>query len=262
MLLKALKDLPTAVNLIRAGDLFHETNEERANEWIVTGYAEVYRYPPNEPKPVNADLAWEGATVVILASGESLTLEQCAMVGLWQDNPFHRVIVINTTFRLAPWADLLYACDGKWWNAVDPTTNMKYAEEAAQHFNKDNMWTQDKGAADLYGLRYIKSLRKQGLSKVKGVIHQGANSGFQAINLAYLAGARRFILLGFDCKGNHWHGNHPGPINTGMPHGTWKKEFQILAADLEKEKVDVVNCSPGTALRAFRTGDLAEELLK
>jgi len=262
MLLKALKDLPTAVNTIRQGDLFHELNDEKAQEWIATGYAEKYLYPPNEPKPVKADLAWEGATVVILASGESLTAEQVEMVRLWQTDPFCRVIAINTTFRLAPWADLLYACDGKWWDCVDPNTKIKYAEEAAQHFSKDAMWTQDKRAAEVYGLRYVKSERKPGLSRVKGVIHQGANSGFQAINLAFLAGARRFILLGFDCKGNHWHGSHPSPINTGMPHSTWKKEFITLAADLEKEGVEVVNCSPGTALRAFKTGKLDEELLK
>lgn len=262
MLLKALKDLPTAVNTIRAGDLFHEHNDEKAEEWIATGYAEIHRYPPNEPIPVRASLAWEGATVVVLASGPSLTQEQCLMVRMWQDNPLRRVIAINTTFRLAPWADLLYACDGKWWDAVDPTSKMKYAEEAAQHFSKDCMWTQDRGASERYGIRFIRSEKKPGLSKVAGIIRQGANSGFQAINLAYLAGARRFILLGFDCKGEHWHGKHPDSINTGMPHALWKKEFQTLAADLSKEGVDVVNCSPGTALRAFRLGDLGQELLK
>lgn len=262
MLLKALKDLPTSVNTIREGDLFHEHNPDQVHEWIVTGYAEEYKFPINAPKPVEADLVWGGATVVILASGESLTTEQCDLVKLWQSEPFNRVIAINTTFRRAPWADMLYACDGKWWNCVDPETKITYAEEAAQHFPKERMWTQDKSAANTYGLRYIKSERKPGLSKAKGIIHQGANSGFQAINLAFLAGARRFILLGFDCKGNHWHGSHPSPINTGMPHSTWKKEFVTLAADLEREGVEVVNCSPGTALKAFRQGNLEEELLK
>ena len=261
MLLRALKDIPTAVNAIKAGDLFHETNLLAAEEWIKTKYAEPYVYPINEPKPVVADLVWTGATVAVLASGESLTVEQCEMVKAWRSDT-HRAIAINTTFRLAPWADLLYACDGKWWECVDPVTKTKYAEEAAQHFTKDSMWTQDKRAAEVYGLRYIKSERKSGLSRAKGIIHQGANSGFQAINLAYLAGARKFILLGFDCKGNHWHGSHPSPINTGMPHNHWKKEFQILSADLEKEGIEVVNCSPGTALKAFKQGDLVEELAK
>lgn len=262
MLLKALKDLPTSVNTIRAGDLFHEHNAVQAEDWVKTGYATPYTYPVNEPKPVNADLVWGGATVVILASGESLTVEQCEKVHAWQLAPFNRVIAINTTFRRAPWADLLYACDGKWWTCVDPETKITYAEEASQHFAKENMWTQDRLAATQYGLHYIKSERRPGLSKAKGVIHQGANSGFQAMNLAYLAGARKFILLGFDCKGSHWHGSHPSPINTGMPHSTWKKEFLTLAADFEREGIEVVNCSPGTALRAFRQGDLDEELAK
>jgi hypothetical protein len=27
-----------------------------------------------------------------------------------------KVVAINTSFQLVPWADMLYACDGKWWD--------------------------------------------------------------------------------------------------------------------------------------------------
>lgn len=80
---------------------------------------------------------------------------------------------------------------------------------------------------------------------------QNANGGFQAINLAYLAGAQRIYLFGFDCKGGHWHGDHPAGINSRLPHTLWLQHAKVLAGDLRDAKVTVMNCSPGTALRCF-----------
>lgn len=264
MLLKALKDIPTTVNAIPAGSLFHELDGERAEQWVKQGYAEIHTVPPGESlrSPVVDDLSWEGATAVIIASGESLTEEQCAKVQEWQSNPLRRVAAINTSFRRAPWADILYACDGTWWDAVDAKTGVTYFAEASQYFAPSEMWTQDKKAADKYNLRWVKSQNGEGVSKRRGVIHQGANSAFQVMNLLYLSGVRKFILLGVDCKGGHWHGKHPQSIDRGHPYGEWKKAFASMARDFNAEGVEVVNCSPGTALKAFPVGNLEEELAK
>lgn len=90
----------------------------------------------------------------------------------------------------------------------------------------------------------------------KGKVHYGANSGYQAINLAYLFGAKKIILLGFDCKRgpkneSHHHGDHPGPLNKDMPIHTWRKAFPQLSADLKAEGVEVVNATRDTALECF-----------
>ena len=55
---------------------------------------------------------WRGRTVVCIASGPSLTAEDCELVR----ESGCPVIVTNTTFRLCPWADMLYAFDRPWWN--------------------------------------------------------------------------------------------------------------------------------------------------
>lgn len=90
------------------------------------------------------------------------------------------------------------------------------------------------------------------------MIHNGGNSGYQAINLAYLWGARRLVLLGFDCKKDkagkrHWFGEHPSPLTLTQEstYADWRRNFTALAADLKKEGVEVINCSPDSALACW-----------
>ena len=155
---------------------------------------------------------------------------------------------------MALWSDVLYACDGEWWD--------KYIQDVLLRF-KGESWTQDIPVASKYGLNRIEGERSEGLGKDK--IHYGANSGYQAINLAYLFGAKKIILLGFDMKrGNdnksHWHGEHPGPLNNSMPIKTWVKNFWKLAEDLRNEKVEVINATRDTALECFNKVNLGEAL--
>lgn len=201
-------------------------------------------------------LAWEGATVVILASGPSLSVEQCHVVRLWRemDRQHHKVIAINTTFRRAPWADVIYACDAPWWNV--------YHDEA-RSFCEGELWTQDKASAARYGLHWIESAQQFGLSPTPGLIYQGTNSGYQAIGLAYDGGAVRMVLLGYDMhsqNGAHWHGVHPPGLDPKMHFHVWIKRFEKLADDLEKAGVEVVNATPGSALPYFNRADLIAAL--
>jgi hypothetical protein len=146
---------------------------------------------------------------------------------------------------LALWADILYACDGEWWD--------RYIENVLLTFSGE-LWTQDVPAASKYGINRIEADGACGLGRDK--IHYGANSGYQAINLAYLFGAKRVILLGFDMRRSddrksHWHGDHPGPLNKDMPIKAWVKNFWKLAEDLKGENVEVINSTRDTALECF-----------
>lgn len=95
-------------------------------------------------------------------------------------------------------------------------------------------------------------------------LHFGNNSGYQAINLAYLLGATTIILLGFDMKRKagktHFFGDHPyhrndqGPTDPIMQR--WCGNFVQLAQDLRDEGVDVYNASRETALTAFERREL------
>lgn len=271
----ALKDIPGSIP-IRAGQEFIEQDPTQAQYWITTKFARLKdERPLSAPIPVSSPLAppansslpeqkavnsrgwdglfWDGFEVAILASGESLTEEQCEQVRGWRASASkRRVIAINTTFRRALWADLLYACDFRWWDT--------YHDEARENFTGE-LWTQDPPAAQKFAdLHLIRSEKQRGLSTRPGIINQGNNSGYQAINLAFLAGATRMFLLGYDCKGGHWHGDHPAGLNSRLPFKVWLQEFQYLARHLDIEKVEVLNCSPGTALTTFKKTTLEEAL--
>jgi hypothetical protein len=196
---------------------------------------------------------WKGATVVILASGESLTEGQCELVRQWRAWSIggdRRVIAINTTFRRAPWCDVIYACDEHWWDLYHAETRQIPAER----------WTQNPPAATRYGITLITSRKGLGLCREPGAINQGKNGGYQAIGLAYHFAVARVVLLGYDMHGGHWHGEHPDPLDKRMNFGQWLPLFDRLAADLQREGVDVVNCTPGTALTCFRQAGLEEVL--
>jgi hypothetical protein len=200
-------------------------------------------------------LAWNGATVALLASGASLSVEQCERVRAWRDArpDLRKAIAINTTFRRAPWADVLYACDWAWWQV--------YVDEVRASF-AGALWTQDDFAAKQYRLNFIGSENAPGLSRTPGVIYQGANSGYQAIGLAHQAGVKRIVLLGYDMRGGHWHGDHPARLNRAQNFNTWLANFRNLAVDLVDAGVVVVNASTSTetVLRCFPQVELEDAL--
>ncbi len=181
------------------------------------------------------------SVIGICASGPSLTPEDVrtlrAKVG--------RLIVINTSFRLALDADHLYACDRKWWDY--------YHAEVERTF-KGAKWCYEKQAAKDYGIYCVEgSCQGKGLNRAPFRVNTGGNSGYQALNLAYHLGATRVILLGYDMQGNtHWHGDHPPPLNnTHSNYADYRKRMQALASDLQSEGVEVINATRDTALECF-----------
>ncbi|HWI12242.1 MAG TPA: hypothetical protein VNU48_12990 [Burkholderiaceae bacterium] len=265
-----MKPVPNSVGMIGPGQQF-KANDDHAQRLIASGHARF----DDGTTPAWDGIRWPGATVVILASGPSLTVEQCEQVQVWCKSAggaggagaeqMRRCIAINTTFRRAPWADVLYACDAPWWRAADDETKRhgfrSHCEEAAAVF-RGELWTQDDAARREFRINWVESQRAAGLGKRPGLIHQGGNGGYQAMNLAYHAGAKRLILLGFDMHGTHWHGKYENGLTNTPKHlfQVWIDNFAALARDLTAESVEVVNCSPGSALKCFPAMDLAEAL--
>src|SRR6478735_2256963 len=68
------------------------------------------RPPPDVHAVSSVPRRFPEATVVCLGGGPSLTPED---VGACRGRAV--VIAISDAYRLAPWADVLYSCDAKWW---------------------------------------------------------------------------------------------------------------------------------------------------
>lgn len=189
--------------------------------------------------------AWVGETVVCAATGPSLTAEDLALV---RDRA--RVIVVNDAYTVAPWADVLYAADARWWNwhqGANAFHGVKYSLSPE---------------ARVYGVTILRKGRTQGLSLDAGTLNTGLNSGYQAINLAVLYGAARIVLLGYDMlrgpgRREHFFGSHPsgGPPNLAR----FLPQFQTLVTPLAQAGVEVVNCTRRTAIRCFPQRPLEAE---
>jgi hypothetical protein len=140
------------------------------------------------------------------------------------------VICVNTTFRLTPWADVLYAMDRAWWEM--------HIREVKQSFS---------------GLSVSPLTNCFSTQKARIDTKQMSNSGAGAIALAATWGAAKIYLLGYDCQKtdnkSHWHGDHPRKLgNAGsMPH--WPSHFRMVAQRFPA--VNIFNCSRETALNIF-----------
>jgi hypothetical protein len=201
--------------------------------------------------PSNFDRKWE--RVVCVASGPSLSIHQAQVL----KDAFKlacfgwHVIVVNNTWQMIPTAEVLYASDGPWWDRFLPQVRREY---------KGECWTRSRFHAHRDKLHFVQCSDEPGLTTKPGFVFSGSNSGYQAVNLAYLFGAKEILLVGYDMQRtygmSHWHGDHHGGLSQQMPMETWVIKFEQLAKDLRERGVRVVNCSIETALTCFDREDL------
>lgn len=149
------------------------------------------------------------------------------------------MIVTNTTFRLAPWADALYAMDTPWWNV--------HSAEVSQGF---------------------KGLRIRGAGSTPSNLAARAdfgvgslNSGAGALLMAKHYGAKLIIMLGYDCKvgsegQRHWHPNHGSGLGNAGMLPKWADQFAKLSTKMGT--VRLINATRDTALECFERMALEE----
>lgn len=186
---------------------------------------------------------WEGDTVAVIAGGPSASEE-----GAWRLREAEiEIVVVNNAFQLAPWASILYAADEAWWNHTPGALKFEGTKASC---------------TKVAGVNWIGRAGKVGYSDKADELHTFGNSGAQAIQIAAKAGAARILLLGFDMAGGHWHPEHAAPLRTthGDDYALWRQEMPALAAALADRGIDVVNCSPGSALDCWPKTTLEDAL--
>lgn len=215
---------------------------------------------------------WKGRTVALLAGGPSLTLEQVEMVRAAREVDRVRVIAINDSYLIAPWADVHYAADAKWhrWHTAGidkPVLGLK-AEEVALRwrcYTGQKCSLASSAEALPEAVHILKCRIEFGLSLDPEWLCAGYHGGFQALNIAILAGAKNILLLGYDAHPGqpgmrHWHGEHPTHTTRDDIYGEMRKSFKVAAPLISKAGVRVLNCSVGSAIEAFPMADLQEAL--
>jgi hypothetical protein len=110
---------------------------------------------------------------------------------------------------------------------------------------------EQRAIAELYGLELIEGDDHYGLGRL--FLHFGGNSGYQAINMAFLRGADRILLLGYDMHGiGHFFGKHPPVFDSHSEFSAFLGNFDRLARDLANEGVEVLNLTRDTRLECFK----------
>ena len=191
---------------------------------------------------------FEGRTVAVLASGPSMSQEIASQVRA-AGVP---AIVINNTWQLAPWAWALYAADAEWW--------AHESNRAAHSFAGHRI-----SISRIGGVLELCNTGKRGFDPNPSHVRTGSTSGYQAVHVAAHTGAARILLCGFDYRHTggekHWHGDHVAGLRNTDPDcwPTWISHFESLRDELPAG-CEVINCTPGSAIGAFRRLDLEEAL--
>jgi hypothetical protein len=203
---------------------------------------------------------------IVLGTGPSVTPDQIELIkksGL-------PVYGCNNAYQIVDLTALL-ACNIEWW------AHYWRIDEALRNGDFEK-WTWDRATADRYGIGYIKGEWGKGLSTDPAVIHYGHSSGYQLVNLAYHYGVREMILVGYDLRyppgydgmkkiaggDRHYFGEYPKELQHWTKFGIGDQGELCGLLDCyrtikpEDYGLRIVNCSPGSALDFFETGDLSE----
>lgn len=212
------------------------------------------------------DPIWKGEQVFVLASGPSLTREICDKVmgkprclSPWSGR---KAIVINVSFRLAPWAPVWYFTDSSIYERYSddvkawPGHIVTMSKTAKRELNKRVMRVQGWGDPTL-PMGEFPPLGSH-------FIRQGRSSGHTAISLAIALGARRVVMLGYDCRvvdgREHHHAEYTGPRDHDVYAREFAPAYEGWNAAAHKVGVEIVNCTPGSAIKEFPFADLDEVL--
>lgn len=99
--------------------------------------------------------------------------------------------------------------------------------------------------ANIPGVTYLQQRHEPGLSDDPRYVHTGGNSGYAAINLAYLKHAKRIHLVGYDMVGRN-----------GVERDKfrdWAPRFDSMLPQLKAAGITVINHNPDSAITAFET---------
>lgn len=195
---------------------------------------------------------WRGRTVVILAGGPSLTADQVEHVRQAQAADACQVLAINNSLWLAPWADAHWFCDRRWWD---------WHQDEVRAFGGVKLTLENYDLAEL-GVHGVHNMGAVGFCPDPRGVYTGKNSGYQCIHVAAHAQAARVLLLGYDMRivegRTHWHAGHGRPLGPKVYSQIMLPHFEALRAPLEARGVEVINCTPGSALDVWPRGRIED----
>lgn len=166
----------------------------------------------------------------LLAPGPSATAEQAQSVreaGI-------PLGVVGCAFQLGPHAEFVASSDSSWWRKYPEA--MAFPQRYAMH-----------------GVRGTEQVRIPALGTI-------VNSGVLALECARRLGATRILLLGFDMRGSHFFGKYTNGLTNTSDTKRKVHLDQYRRWARMNSTIQVINCTPGSALTCFPTARLEDEI--
>lgn len=175
---------------------------------------------------------WE--TVYLIGGGPSLSSFD------FEKLKGHSVVAINDALFKIPWATALFSADSHWAN---------HRKDAINQFNGERFLAMP----PIPGINatFLNCLERPGISLEWPNIHLQGTSGYAAINLAILLGAKNIFLLGYDYQNaqKHWFGNYEWKSSTDdYVLKLWAAQFNSIQLPFD---VHVYNTNPLSQVVAF-----------
>lgn len=193
---------------------------------------------------------YKNCQAIVVAPGPSLTptvVEQLRSV-----KHKYAIVGVGDVYKLIDFMDEHYACDARWWKFHGPKINKMRPGLSS--------WCHDEEGMN-YGAKQINSSADPGFSTDPSKINQGANSGFQALNLAYLFGFTKMYLVGYNMQRvqnkTHFFDDRTPSLAINSPYGKFAANYNQIQPDIRKR---IINCTPNSALKCFQKQNL-ESLL-
>ena len=208
------------------------------------------------------DRILDGKTVALIGTGPSLAPAQIATA---RRRGFS-LAGVNNVWEIVPDLRVLYCCNTGWWDRY-------WCDALRDH--PASKWTQSREAADKYGLNWTAERNAPGLSTNPSYIHHGHGSGYSLLNLVYLMGAARILLLGYDLRyasdycgkarrvgssPRHFFGEYPESLqhwpSVKVKDGVHVELLDLYRSVADQGLVEIVNCTPGSAIDCFPMVDI------
>jgi hypothetical protein len=198
-------------------------------------------------------------TIACVGTGPSLTLAQIEHARAKGFTLFG----CNLAYQIIPDLVVLFATNAPFWDWY-------WGREDGPREHPCEKWTNNEESAHKYKLNFIDSRERPGLSRKPDRIHHGHSSGACLVNLAYLMGAERIVLLGYDMRyapdynglerkvgstPRHYFGEYPSALlhwpKVDVKAGVHVGLVAHYARMAEQALVPIVNATPESALTCF-----------
>lgn len=187
---------------------------------------------------------WKGETAFIIGGGPSVIKQDLNLIR------GRHVIAINTSYKVASWADYLIFSDDPWWRFNQPKISFSGHIVSVSAVSKgEKIW------------RRLERRKPPGMSDKPGTVTVNWTTMTAAIDLAAQLGATRIVTLGLDGKAiqtgkdtkgrpillTHHHEPHKSS-NCVRNFANQRNDLKSFVQPLKDRGIEVLNASPGSAI--------------